>query len=160
MNRYFEWISKETEICKIFQDYYNKKNNFLTYLQKRENKQASIDFLGRSYNPESKQTIKELAIEVRTLSKNYEDLLKLNDWFINFPISKLNELMKFWRMWKDIFIVYQFWESWVYFLNFDYYIKHNFEIKKVIIYKEEWYNKETYVILIPLRNFIKIWELK
>lgn len=25
MNRYFEWISKETEICKIFQDYYNKK---------------------------------------------------------------------------------------------------------------------------------------
>lgn len=64
--------------------------------------------------------------------------------------------MKFWRMWKDIFIVYKFWNSWVYFLNFDYYLKHNFEIKKVIISREESYNKETYVILIPLRNFIKI----
>lgn len=146
-SRYFKWIQKENSICRVFQDYIEEKKGYKTFLKTRENKQASIDFLGRFYNKETWETIVEVAVEVRSLELSKEDIEKWL-WFIKFSISKLNELMKFWRMWKDIYIVY-FLKDKVFFLNWRYYLEHNFEL---------WYDKKWYFIKLPIRNFIECGE--
>jgi len=141
--RYHQWIRQESLICKTFQEYINRKRNCLSYLSKRENPQASIDFLWRLYNKENNQTITELAVEVRSLRLS-KSQIESSKWHIEFPISKLNELMQFWRMWKEIYIVYRL-RNWTYFLNWDYYLKHNFEI---------WVASNKNYIKLPIQNFI------
>ena len=154
-NRYFNWTRIENQICKIFQRFYNTKNNCSTFLKKRTNKQASIDFIWNSYNKD--WITKNLSVEVRSLNKSYNELIKINNWNIDFPIQKLNELMMFWRLKKENYIVYKL-DSEVYFINWEYYLSHNFSLEKKIISKEKWYNKEIYVIRLPLRNFVYIWK--
>ena len=61
----------------------------------------------------------------------------------------------FWRLWKENYIVYKL-ASEVYFINWEYYLNHNFLIEKKITSKEKWYNKESYVIKLPLKSFIFI----
>ena len=142
--RYFQGIELETKICKAFQKYIERKRpNTKTYLSIRSDKQAPIDFIGRIYHPDSNKTISELAVEVRTLNCTS---IEIKDWLwhIMFPISKLNELMQFWRMWKECYIVYKL-NDWVFFLSWDYYLKHNFEI---------WENKKGNYLKLPFQCFI------
>lgn len=146
---YFKWISKETDICKIFQKYIEENRKCKTFLQTRKDKQAPIDFLWRFYEETTNKTICEVAVEVRSLELTKEDIEK-GLWFIMFPISKLNELMQFWRMWKEVYIVYLL-KYEVYFLFWDYYLKHNFEI---------WKNRDWYFIKLPIKNFIECWEIE
>ena len=145
--RYFKWIQKETSICKVFQRYLEKKRSCKSFLEQRESKQASIDFLWRLYDKESWNTITKLAVEVRSLdiSKEY---IENNSWYIEFPISKLNEIMMFWRLWKECYIVYLFKDK-VYYISWDYYLKYNFEIDK---------NKIDYFVKLPIKNFIYCWN--
>lgn len=158
--RYFKWISSETEIAKIFQNYLEIKTWCKSYLAKRKKANDSIDFLGRIYDFNTNKTVKELAVEVRTLFFTKKKLNELNDWFLHFPISKLNEMMTFLRIKKNVYIVYRlWWEEWkIYFISFDYYLNHNFKLKKIFIKKENGFNKEEYVLLIPLRNLIFIYD--
>lgn len=155
--RYFEWIRKETDLCKIYQEYIENKTWYKSFLSKRENKQASIDFLWRIYNSTDNKTIKEVALEVRTLKYSKSKLEELNNWFLHLGISKLNELIKFWRIGKEVLILYLLWDE-VYYINFDYYLKHNFEIEKMVMRKENWSFKDEYIMKIPLRNLILIWN--
>ena len=148
-NRYFKWIQKEIPICKVFQWYLEKKRSCKSFLKQRESKQASIDFLGRLYDKESWDTITKLAAEVRSLDISKEYIEK-NSWYIEFPISKLNELMMFWRLWKECYIVYLLKDK-VYYISWDYYLKHNFELGK---------NKIGYFVKLPIKNFIYCWEYK
>lgn len=141
MDRYFKWISLETKVCKIFQKFLEEKRWYKSFLKLRENKQAPIDFLWRLYDKTTWKTIVELAVEIRTLKYDKEHIEKWI-WYISFPISKLNELMKFWRMWKEVYIVYLLNDK-VYFLNFDYYLKHNFEILK----------SKDYILKLPIKIF-------
>ncbi len=143
-DRYFQGIRREVPVCRIFQDYLESKNNTKTYLTKRPSVNAHIDFLWREYNPDNNETIRELAVEVRTL--NFASIVLENNYsgIIDFPISKLNECMMFWRMGKWVYIVYEL-SDMVGVLDWDYYLQHNFEISE----SKEW-------ILLPLRNFIKI----
>ena len=124
--RYFKWIQKETKICKIFQKYLEEKRGCKSFLKTRDDKQAPIDFLWRLYDKETNITIAELAVEVRSLEIS-RDEIKNAGWIIKFPIAKLNEMMKFWRIWKECYIVYLLKEE-IYFISWDYYLKHNFEI--------------------------------
>lgn len=144
--RYYKWIQQETSTCKYFQKYIeNKRPNTKTYVSTRRNKQAPIDFLGRIYDSDTNKTISELAIEVRTLNYTSEEI---NNWlwYIIFPHSKLNELMQFWRMWKECYIVYKL-NNGVFFLSWDYYLKHNFEI---------WDNKKGNYLKLPFKSFINV----
>ena len=134
-NRYFKGIQKETIICKVLQKYIEEKRQCSSFLKLRKNKQASIDFLWRLYDKE--WTIIELAVEVRSLNINKEDMWN----FIKLPISKLNELMKFWRMWKESYIVYLLNDK-VWFISWEYYLKHNFEI-----------SNDYKFIKLPIQNF-------
>lgn len=145
-NNYFKWVSKEASICKIFQQYIEEKRGCKTFLKTRENKQAPIDFLWRFYHSSNNNTICEVAVEVRTLIYSKEHI---NNWlwYIMFPIAKLNELMMFWRMKKEIYIVYQLKDK-VYFLEWNYYLNHNFEL---------WTNKLWNFIKLPIKNFIECW---
>lgn len=144
-NKYFKWIREETKVCKTFQEHIHKKRPWvLTFLKKRASTQASIDFLWHMYDKETKQTITELAVEVRTLSKSKEEIEK-EIGYIEFPISKLNEMMKFRRMWKDSYIVYKLKDK-VYYLSWEYYLKHNFEINL----KKWCWN----YLKLPIKNFI------
>jgi hypothetical protein len=147
--RYFKWIQKETKICKIFQKYLESKRECKSFLKTRDDKQAPIDFLGRLYDKKTGNTIVELAVEVRSLEISLEDLIK-TPRFIKFPIAKLNEMMKFWRMEKECYIVYLLKEE-VYFISWDYYIKHNFEI---------WIEKWIYYIKLPIQNLKLAWNIK
>ena len=142
-NRYWKWIQKETSICKVFQKHIEGKRNCKSFLKLRESKQASIDFLWRLYDKENNETIVELAVEVRSLDIEKE---KIGE-YIDFPISKLNELMKFRRMWKECYIVYLLKDE-VWFINWEYYLKHNFEIDK---------NYRGYFLKLPIENFIYCW---
>jgi hypothetical protein len=148
-NKYFKWIQKETSICKVFQSYIEDKRNCKTYLTLRENKQAPVDFLGRFYDKKTYKTIVEVALEVRSLEFCVNSI-KNWLWFIYFPISKLNELMKFWRMWKECYIVYLLKDK-VHFLSWDYYLKHNFEI---------WNTNKWVFIKLPIDSFMECWEYK
>lgn len=139
--RYFEWIRQETEICKVFQSYIEQKRWCKSYLWKRENPQASVDFLGRLYDKDTNTTVTELAVEVRTLNTRIEQIE-----YINFPIQKVNELMKFWRMKKEVYVVYKLLNE-IIFLNWDYYMKHNFEV---------WNSKKWVFLKLPINSFIKI----
>jgi hypothetical protein len=147
--RYFKWIQKETKICKIFQKYLEKQRDCKSFLKTRDDKQAPIDFLWRLYDKENWKTIVELAVEIRTLESSKEEIEK-GSGFIEFPISKLNEMMQFWRIWKECYIVYLLKDE-VYFIAWDYYIKHNFEI---------WVKKLKYYIKLPTRNLIFIENIK
>ena len=143
-NRYFKGIQKETTICKVFQNYIEEKRQCSSFLKLRKNKQASIDFLWRLYNKGNNKTIVELAVEVRSLDINKEEM-----WdFIKLPISKLNELMKFRRMWKESYIVYLLKDK-VWFISWEYYLKHNFEI-----------SNDYKFIKLPIQNFKLCGEYK
>ena len=142
-NRYFKWIRLETPIVKIFQEYIEDKRWYKTYLSKRGNKQASVDFLGRFYDSDTGITLKDVAVEVRSLNIAKSDIESAK-WYIEFPIEKLNELMKFWRMWKEVYVVYLLGDK-VYFIDWNYYLSHNFELWKI-----DW----EYYIKLPVRNFI------
>lgn len=148
MNKYYKGIRLETPICKVFQAYIEEKKGCKSYLSLRKNKQAPVDFLGRFYDKETNETIVEVAVEVRSLSYSKEDIEK---WmgYVMFPISKLNELMQFWRMWKEVYIVYSL-QGKVYFLKWAYYLKHNFEL---------WQSKKGYFIKLPIRNFMYCGEI-
>jgi hypothetical protein len=102
--KYFKWIALENSVCKVFQVFVEDKKNIKTFLKQRDSKQAPIDFLGRFYDKETGKTITEVAVEVRTLDITKEEIEK-GAWYIMFPISKLNELMMFWRMDKETYIV-------------------------------------------------------
>ena len=147
--KYFKWIQKETPICKVFKKYIEEKRKCKTFLKTREDKQAPIDFLWRFYEETTNKTICEVAVEVRSLELTKEDIEK-GFWFIDFPISKLNEIMQFWRMWKEVYIVYLLKDK-VYYLFWDYYLTHNFEI---------WFSKWKYFIKLPIKSFIECWEIK
>lgn len=147
-SQYFKWIQKESSICKAFQKYIEIKRDCKSFLKTRDNKQAPIDYLWRFYDKECWKTIVEVAVEVRSLELSKEDIEKWY-WFIKFPISKLNELMIFWRMWKEVYIVYLLKDK-VYFLLWDYYLKHNFEL---------WLDKKGNFIKLPIRNFMECGEL-
>jgi hypothetical protein len=142
--RYFQGIRRETPVCRIFQDYLESKNNTKTYLTKRPNTNASIDFIWREYSSENNQTIRELAVEVRTLNRTSIDIENSSSGYVEFPITKLNECMMFWRMGKWVYIVYELTDM-VGVLDWDYYLGHNFEL-----------SKDHLSILLPIRNFIKI----
>jgi hypothetical protein len=60
----------------VFQDYIEAKRECKTFLKQRENKQASIDFLGRFYNKKTGDTLTKVAVEVRTLDISKEDIEK------------------------------------------------------------------------------------
>lgn len=149
-NKYFQWIQQETGICKTFQKYIeSKRPNTKTYLSTRSNKQAPIDFLWRIYDKDTWNTITELAVEVRSLNISKSDIVK-GRWYIEFPIAKLNELMTFWRMGKEVYIVYLLKDK-VFFLKWSYYLKHNFEI---------WKYKWNIFIKLYIRNLINCEDLK
>lgn len=162
-DRYFKWIRLENAICRVFQDFIEeKKPELKTNFQLRKNKQASVDFLWETYYKESWKTKDKYAVEVRSLESSFFEI-KNKWWFINLPIAKLNELMMFWRMKKKCYIVYSLaWE--VYYLQWDYYLKHNFEIKKEFIWKVSTkgvkYKKEEYILKLPIQNFKYCWKLK
>lgn len=143
-DRYFQGIRREVPVCRIFQDYLESKNNTKTYLTKRPSVSARIDFIWREYNPKGNQTIRELAVEIRTLNRTSTDIENNSSGYIEFPISKLNECMMFWRMRRDVYIVYELIDM-VGLLNWDYYLKHNFEL-----------SRDNSSLLLPIRNFIKI----
>lgn len=147
--KYFKWKRLENSICKIFQGYIENERWCKSFLEQRENLQASVDFLGRLYDKENNKTIVDLAVEVRSLEQSKEDIENKYK-LIPFPISKLNELMKFWRMWKEVYILYLLKDK-VFFLNWAYYLKHNFEIKE---------SKKWYFIKLPIINFIYCWDYK
>lgn len=148
--RYYEWIRLETPVIKVFQKYLEDKNWYLTFLEKRDNPQASIDFIGRTYDKETNKTIKHLAVEVRSKEPSKEEI-ESKWWFIDFPIAKLNEAMMFWRMKKEVYIVYLLKDK-VYFLNWDYYVTHNFEIAIT--------KKGSYIVKLPVRNFMYCGDFK
>lgn len=143
--RYYKWIRLETPICKIFQSYIEKKRSCKSFLEKRKNKQAPIDFLGRLYDKETNETIVELAVEVRSLDLSKEDIEE-RFWYIGFPKSKLNEMMKFWRMDKECYIVYSL-AGEVFFLSWDYYLRHNFELVER--------RKGDDFLKLPMRSFMR-----
>lgn len=149
INRYFKGIQKETDICKVFQKHIEQKRNCKSFLSLRKDKQAPIDFLWRLYDKKNNNTIIELAVEVRSLELSKEDIEKWL-WYIEFPITKLNELMKFRRMWKESYIVYLLKDK-VFFISWDYYLKHNFEL---------WKNSKEYFLKLSIKNFIECWKLK
>ena len=72
---------KETSICKVFQKYIEEKRACKSFLWLRNNKQAPIDYLGRLYDKETWKTIKELAVEVRSLNLSKEGIEKWY-WYI------------------------------------------------------------------------------
>jgi hypothetical protein len=146
--RYFKWIQKESSICKAFQKYIENKRDCKSFLKTRDDKQAPIDFMWRFYDKVTWETIVEVAVEVRSLELSIEYIEKWL-WFIMFPISKLNELMKFRRMKKEVYIVYLLKDK-VYFLLWDYYLTHNFEL---------WFYKKWPFIKLPIRNLIECWEM-
>ncbi len=143
-DRYFQGLRREVPVCRIFQDYLESKNNTKTYLTKRPMANASIDFLWREYNQSNNETIRELAVEIRTLNVTSTRINSDFSGFIEFPISKLNECMMFWRMGKGIYIIYEL-SDMIGVLDWDYYLEHNFELSRD-------YQK----VLLPMRNFIKI----
>lgn len=147
-DRYFKWKFKESPICRIFQDFIEDKKGCKTYLEARKDPQAPVDFIGRFYDKETNKTIVEVAVEVRSLQFTKEEIRKWY-WYIAFPISKLNELMKFWRMGKEVYIVYLLKDQ-VFFLNWDYYLTHNFEIIKT--------QKGNYILKLPILSFKLCWE--
>lgn len=73
-----------------------------------------------------------------------EQIYDTYDGNIQFPLSKLNECMKFWRMGKAVYIVYEL-SDMVGVLEWNYYVTHNFEV-----------SLDGKYLLLPLRNFIKI----
>lgn len=143
-DRYYKGLRREVPVCRIFQDYLENKNKTKTYLSKRPSANASIDFLWREYNPENNETIRELAVEVRTMAISSTEIEKNRSGVIDFPISKLNECMMFWRMGKGIYIVYEL-SDMIGVLDWNYYLMHNFKLSRD-------YQK----VLLPMRNFIKI----
>ncbi|MFA5916968.1 MAG: hypothetical protein WC850_01885 [Candidatus Gracilibacteria bacterium] len=146
--RYFKGIQKESSICKAFQKYIENKRDCKSFLKTRDDKQAPIDFMGRFYDKVTGETIVEVAVEVRSLELSIEYIEK-GLGFIMFPISKLNELMKFRRMKKEVYIVYLLKDK-VYFLLWDYYLTHNFELG--------FYKKGPFIKL-PIRNLIECGEM-
>lgn len=147
-DRYFQGIRREVPVCRIFQDYLEHKNNTKTYLTKRPSVSARIDFVWREYNPKDNQTIQELAVEIRTLNRTSTDIENNSSGYIEFPISKLNECMMFWRMGKGVYIVYELVDM-IGVLDWDYYLKHNFEL-----------SRDCSHLLLPIRNFINIFDRK
>ena len=145
INKYFIGKRLETQICMEFQKYIERKRGCKSFLKLRGEVNAHIDYLGHLYKPNFNVIVAQLAVEVRSLKKSKEDIEK-EGGYIDFPITKLNELMKFWRMDKECYIVYKLAEE-VYVLSWDYYLKHNFEIEL-----KDW--KGDYVKL-PVRNFIE-----
>lgn len=143
-DRYFQWVRQEIPVCRVFQNYLEYKNGTKTFLQKRKKVNAHIDFLWREYSSTSNVTLRELAVEIRTISVSSQWIQDENQGYIEFPIVKLNECMKFWRMGKWVYIVYQL-SDMIWVLDWDYYLKHNFEL-----------SGDFQKVLLPFRNFIVI----
>ena len=150
---YFNWIDQETEVIKVWEEFRISKWKRPIFWKHTKEANSHIDYYWYLQNPdqrfeyEQENEVIEIA-EIRTLKKKFSELNE-----IILPIDKLNDLMKFWRLFKcqkyNVHIIWKL-QDWYYFLNWDYYLRHNFQLTK----------KHDYLI-IPTRNLQlikKIWN--
>lgn len=150
---YFSWINQETEIIKVWEEWRIWKWKRPLFWKHTKEVNAHIDYYWYLQDPdkrfESEQKNEAIEVaEIRTLNKSKSDL---NEIII--PIDKLNDLMKFWRLFHcKRYHTHIIWKlrDWYYSLDWDYYVRNNFQLTK----------KHDYLI-IPSINLLlikKIWN--